>query len=98
VICVDTKRKAARSEGEQLLTLLNGWDPAGLLEGGARRDEYVPLIEDLLALLSRTTSTDEIEQWLNQRVKDHFKTTPKATGAFAKKLVTWYEITRREKQ
>jgi hypothetical protein len=95
-IPVDTKRKAVRSAREQLLTLLNGWDPASLLEGAARRDEYAPLTDELLAMLSRGASTEEVEDWLDRKVQEDFGVTAKGSGPFARKVVTWFEITRRE--
>jgi hypothetical protein len=98
VISVDKKRKGVRSQRDQLLTLLNGWDPAGLLDAGARRDEYAGLAEDLLAMLTGGATADEISAWLNRKVHDDFRVAPQGSDAFARKAATWFELSSREEQ
>ncbi len=86
------QRKAVRAQREQLLTLVNGWDPIGLLEAGAPRDEYDCVIDKLLGLLSRKTTKEEIADFLDREIADHFGTKPKDAGPFASKAVAWFQM------
>ncbi len=91
-----SKRKGARASRDQLLTLVNGWDPAGRLGAGAPRSEYDSFIDSLMDLLSRGATSDEIASFLEREVRDHFGATPKDTEHFAKKAIAWYELASRE--
>ena len=96
---MDTKqRKGVRSQRDQLLTLVNGWDPAGLLEAGGRRDAYFGLIDDLLALLAGGATKDEIKEWLERQVNTYFGVTPAESDAFARRVFAWFELSSREEQ
>jgi hypothetical protein len=96
---MDTKqRQGVRSPREQLLTLVNVWDPVGLLGAGAPRSEYEPLIDALLLRLSRNTPKIEIAGWLEGEINEQFGVTPQGVGAFVNKAVTWFEMVSREEQ
>ena len=86
------ERKAARGQREQLLTLLNGWDPAGVLAGGAPRNAYETLADKLLALLSRRASADEVAKFLEREVSTQFGTDAIDAPRFATKAVSWFEM------
>ena len=91
------KRKIDRGWREQLLTLVNGWDPAGLLEAGAPRDEYDWILDPLLGLLSRGATTEEIAQFLENETLTHFGVRAKGAAQFATKAVSWYRIASAER-
>ena len=86
------ERKRVRSKREQLVTLINGWDPEGKLESGAPRDEYAPLADDLLAFLAGDPSEEEIKGFLDER----FGTIAEGTAQFAKKVFTWFAMASSE--
>ena len=87
------ERKAVRAQREQLLTLVNGWDPIGLLVAGAPRSEYDFVIDKLLGLLSRNATEEEIARFLEREIAGHFGTAPTGAGPFAKKAVAWFQMT-----
>lgn len=85
-------RRRTRGKRDQLLTLLNGWDPAGVLQSGGRRDAYDILIDDLLGLLERDASKEEIAAFLEARTSDQFGVRPEGATQFATKTVSWFRI------
>ncbi len=90
------KRKVARGWHDQLLTLLNGWDPVGLLDAGAARDEYECIVPKLLSLLTRQASEDEVARFLEAEISDHFGRSPRGAAQFATKAVRWFAIASAE--
>ncbi|HMC23036.1 MAG TPA: hypothetical protein VKL19_14385 [Thermoanaerobaculia bacterium] len=96
---METKeRKELRDRRGQLLTLLNGWDPAGLLDAGAPRDEYDCIVDNLLDLLSRTTSETEVTAFLKQEVSEHFGVAAPDAYRFAAKAVAWFRMIDAEQE
>jgi hypothetical protein len=91
------KRKTIRGWREQLVTLVNGWDPAGLLASGAPRDEYDGVVDGLLSLLSQHGTAEEVTQFLEIEILDHFGTKPKGASQFATKAISWFRIASAEK-
>jgi hypothetical protein len=86
------KKRKVRTRRGQLLTLLNGWDPAGLLQEGAARDEYDFVVDKLLVLLSRNAGREEVAAFLEREVSEHFNTTARDASQFAAKAVTWFSM------
>ena len=91
-----SKRKTTRAAREQLLTLVNGWDPAGRLAAGAPRDVYDPLVDAILVLLSRSEKHYEIANLLKSEVQQRYRADPKGVEQFVKKAATWHEMASRE--
>jgi hypothetical protein len=87
-----TERKELRDRRGQLLTLLNGWDPAGLLHSGAPRDEYDCIVDNLFSLLSRSSSETEVAAFLEEAVSQHFGVEAPDADRFAAKAVAWFRI------
>jgi hypothetical protein len=85
-------RRRTRGKRDQLLTLLNGWDPAGLVHSGGPRDVYDILIDDLLGLLERDASKEEIAAFLEARTSDQFGVRPEGSTQFATKTISWFRI------
>ena len=86
------QRKTDRDQREQLLTLVNGWDPAGRLASGAPRDSYHSLVERLLEFLGGDPSRDGVAAFLEREVSEHFAAKPHDVAAFANKVVTWHQM------
>jgi hypothetical protein len=91
-------RKESRTRRGQLLTLLNVWDPAGLLQAGAPRNEYDSIVDELLGLLSRRAGKEEIAAFLEREVIERFGTPPPDPSQFAAKAATWFELASREQE
>jgi hypothetical protein len=91
-----TKRKAIRGWRDQLLTLINGWDPAGALAAGAPRDEYDGVVDELLSLLERRATAEEVARFLESEISDHFGARPEGAAQFATKVVSWFRIVSAE--
>lgn len=92
----NTQRKTRRGRRDELLTLLNGWDPADLLEAGAPRDQYESVVDELLAELARAAGKEDIAAFLERAIRESFGVTPKDSLQFATRAVTWYELASRE--
>jgi hypothetical protein len=73
-----------------LLSLVNEWDPIGLLALGAPRDEYDCLVGPLLTRLDRGDAAATIETWLSRHIPDHFGVAPHDPGAFAARAIEWH--------
>ena len=89
---MSSDRRSPRDQREQLVTLLNGWDPAGRLASGAPRNVYEPLVDPLLDLVSRKASSEEIGSFLDRELRDRFRHEVKGADQFVKKLLTWSEM------
>jgi hypothetical protein len=87
-----TQRKNARNRREQLLTLVNAWDPVGLLEAGAPRDEYDRLIDGLLGVLDADATEAEITAFLEREIQEHFEVASRGTSEFARRAITWFRM------
>ena len=90
---METKqRRAVREQRDQLLTLVNNWDPIGLLGSGAPRNEYDRVIDKLLGMLSRSATRDEIARTLDADFAEHYGAKPKDVEAFVNRAVTWFQL------
>ncbi len=88
----EKERKGVRGLRDQLLTLVNGWDPTGLLQAGASRDQYAPVVDELLGLLSQRAPKDEISRFLDNEISARFGSKPPGSDQFARKAISWYQI------
>ena len=94
----DKQRRSMRTRRDQLLTLLNGWDPAGLLKAGAPRDEYDWIVDKLSDLLERNAGKEEVAAFLAREVSEHFGTVAPDASQFAAKAVAWFRMVSREEE
>src|SRR4051794_36964487 len=85
-------RRSRRGRRDQLLTLINGWDPAGVLETDGRRDQYDFLVDDLLGFLEREADKSEVSSFLDKQIADRFGSRPEGSIQFATKALSWYRI------
>jgi hypothetical protein len=86
------QRRSQRGRREQLLTLINGWDPAGVLQSGGPRDSYEWLAAKLLPLLEENAGSDAVTAFLAREVDAHFHTAAPDAPQFAAKVVTWFRV------
>lgn len=94
---METKeRKAVRGRREQLLTLVNGWDPAGRLEAGAPRNAYEFIVDPLLDVLSTDATAGDVSQFLDREIASRFGATPEGSAQFAIKAINWFRIASTE--
>ena len=90
------QRKSTRDQREQLLTLVNGWDPVGRLAEGAPRDSYHSLVERLLTFLGNRPGRDEVTAFLESDISENLGAKPQGATTFANKVVTWYQMASQE--
>ena len=92
----NTHGRPVRERREQLLTLLNAWDPAGVLAAGASRNEYQRLVDPLLDVLSRGASKEEASRFIDSEVRRHFGKSANDTAQFVTRLFAWFEMSAAE--
>ncbi len=86
---MEKERKQLRTDREQLLTLVNQWDPVGRLEAGAPRDVYGVVVDRLFSLLADDRSEAEILTFLEREVRQQFGTDAREPARFATKVYMW---------
>lgn len=86
----------------QVESLVNEWDPVGLIEGGAPKDEYDCISVQLIELLVQGKSSDEIYEFVMRELEDHFELGIKSIGEefkekfiqkqinFSEEISAWY--------
>ena len=92
----EKSRRGIRAHRDQLLTLVNGWDPVGRLEAGAPRDAYESVVDDLLAFLAEDRDKEDVAAFLDRKITDRFGAKPKDVLPFANRAVTWFRIASEE--
>ena len=92
------ERKTSRGQRDQLLTLINGWDPAGLLAAGASRDAYEGIVDDLLNVLAGRATAGELAAFLDTEIEARFGAPPVDSMRFATKTVSWFEMSESESE
>lgn len=90
------ERRKLRDEHGQLLTLLNEWDPAGIVGAGEGRDRYSPLADALLDVLGDGGSEEDITAFLEREIKGRFGRTPADAARFATKVIAWSRMASAE--
>jgi len=65
-------KKQIKEERKNLRTLVNKWDPAGLIQTGSPDDEYDCLSDKIYSMLNRNVSEEEMIQHIVQELEDHF--------------------------
>ncbi|MGZ7078776.1 MAG: hypothetical protein ACXVJT_05105 [Thermoanaerobaculia bacterium] len=89
---MEKKRKQLRTDREQLLTLVNQWDPVRRLEEGASRDSYSALVDRLFSLIADEPSEAEIAAFLEREVREEFGTDAREPARFATKVFMWSRL------
>ena len=89
---MDNGRKATRDRREQLLTLVNNWDPAGLLAGGARRDSYEGLVDKVFGALSAGTTREQLATMLETELRDQFGRKSQGVTEFVNRTLAWFNL------
>lgn len=91
------ERKGVRAGRDQLLTLINGWDPVGRLQAGGPRDAYESVADKLLTLLEQKASKEEIAKFLDDEILARFGAAAHGSAQFATKALTWFELSASER-
>ena len=84
-------KEDSRKRWRELRNAVNAWDPEGLIGIGAPEDEYECLVGPLMRMLEKGSDPEEIANYLNQHLPDHFGgSKPKESQRFAKGIVEWF--------
>jgi hypothetical protein len=74
-----------------LQDLIDEWDPVGLLQIGAPKDEYDCLVGPILLHLERGDSPAQLAAWLQSYIADHFEMSAPDALPFAQKARAWHD-------
>jgi hypothetical protein len=86
------QRRKLRTQHGQLLTLLNEWDPAGIVGAGEGRDRYGELADTLLDALGDSQSETEITALLEREINGKYGRRPADASHFATKVIAWSHL------
>ena len=89
-------RKALRVEREQLLTLLNGWDPVGRIATGAPRTDYDCIVDKLFGLLASHATKEQVAQFLETEIRERFGAAAHDIPQFVNRASAWFAMTEGE--
>ena len=89
---VDNARRATRDRREQLLTLVNNWDPAGLIASGAPRDRYEGLVDTIFSALSAGKTKEQLRTILETELRDQFRSAATGVESFVNRAFAWFEL------
>jgi hypothetical protein len=70
------------------------WDPIGLGESRSSvEDEYDCIFGDVMPLLRKGASEEEITDFLNRLLPEHFglESQPREAKVFARRIISWWE-------
>lgn len=70
--------------------LVNAWDPVGLIEAGAPRDEYDDVVNFLLRSLEAGTESDALARGLAGYIYARYGCEPSHARPLAARAVEWY--------
>ena len=80
-----------RQRWAELRSLVNEWDPIGLIEDGAPVDEYECVVGPLLRMLEERAPQAEIAAFLGAEFDEHFGVPIADAQVFAARAASWYE-------
>ena len=75
-----------------MLTLVNNWDPAGLLATGAPRDSYEGLVDKVLGALSAGTTKEQLGAMLEAELRDRFGKKAPGVAEFVNRALAWHNL------
>lgn len=89
---MDRKRLVEDYERQrrELLSLLNEWDPIGVVGDGSPDDEYECLVDPILARLRDDADSRRISDFLEVELPAHFGISAGDTGVVANRIVSWF--------
>ncbi len=85
------EKQELRKRWAELRTLVNEWDPIGLIEAGAPVDEYECIVGPLLRQLEEGTTERQIAEYLSHELTEHFSVRVVETAEFTARAKSWYE-------
>lgn len=85
-------KENSRRRWRELRDAVNDWDPIGLIELGAPKDEYECLVGPLMRMLENENSPTEIGNYLKQHIPDHFGVSlPEGIQGFTEEIFKWFQ-------
>jgi hypothetical protein len=85
------EKQELRKRWAELRTLINEWDPVGLIEAGAPHDEYECVVGPVLRMLEENVSASEVAAFLQREFDEHFGVSCGDAAPFAASTKQWYE-------
>ena len=85
------EKQELRTRWRELRSLVNDWDPIGLISAGAPPDEYECVVGPLLRMLEESAPQKEIASYLSNEFADHFGVPVADTQEFAIRATQWYQ-------
>lgn len=90
---MNLSKENSRRRWRELRDAVNDWDPIGLIELGAPKDEYECLVGHLIRMLENENSPTEIGNYLKQHIPDHFGVSlPEGIHGFTEGIFKWFQI------
>lgn len=90
---VRLEKQALRRRWRELRTLVNEWDPLGLISVGCPEDEYECLVGPLMRRLEEGVSREDVASFLAREFREHFGCEgpdAKSTANFVAKARAWF--------
>lgn len=84
-------KRELRQRSLELRSLVNEWDPIGLIAAGAPLDEYECVTGPLLRMLEERAGTETIANYLATEFAEHFGVPITDAAAFSKRASSWYD-------
>lgn len=87
------EQQQLRHVADGLQSLLNQWDPIGLVGADGPTDEYECLVWPVVRLLREGVSAEVLAEHLTKELQSHFGLEPQACapGEFAVSVKRWFE-------
>ena len=86
-------KETSRRRWREFRDAVNDWDPIGLIELGAPKDEYECLVGPLMRMLENENSRTEIGSYLKQHIPDHFGVSlPEGRQGFAEVIYKCFKL------
>jgi hypothetical protein len=84
-------KQASRERWREVRSLVNEWDPIGLISAGAPDDEYECVVGPVLRMLETSEAPETIGAYLEIEFAEHFGMPGVAASEFAVQAHQWYE-------
>jgi hypothetical protein len=85
-------KENSRRRWRELRDAVNDWDPIGLIELGAPKDEYECLVGPLMQMLENEKAPTEIGNYLKQYIPNHFGASlPEGIQGFTEEIFKWFQ-------
>jgi hypothetical protein len=90
---VSLTKAESRKRWRELRSLVNAWDPIGLIEAGAPEDEYECIVGPLMRMLEERASQATMNSFLLREFDEHFRVPIDDSSDFVRSAAAWYSTT-----